>query len=167
MRQRWPTLTVLFVLALAACRPALDGEVIANPATAPVAVDPAEAARLLSDIRAAEGLGPVRVSPALNAIAADYALVLASSGVVDHNIGGRLRGRLDAAGYQWREAGENLGGGYRSLEEAFANWQASPGHNANLLAANVTEMGIATAFNADSPYRTFWVLLVALPEPPL
>ncbi len=156
-------IAILFAIGLAGCQP---GEVISDPATAPVIVDPVEAAQMLSSIRAAQGLGPVRVSSQLNAIAQRYANLLAAEGVVSHTLRGTFADRLRDANYRWLVVGENLGGGYRSLEEAFARWNASPSHRDNLLAVPVTDMGIATAFNASSPYRTFWVLIVALPEPP-
>lgn len=156
---------VLLVIGLAAC--GQRGEVISDPATAPVIVNPADAAEMLSAIRAVQGLGPVRVSSELNAIAQHYANVLAARGVVSHTVDGTFGDRLRIAGYRWIVAGENLGGGYRSLEEAFDRWNASPSHQANLLAVEATDIGIATAFNAASPYRNFWVLIVALPEPPL
>jgi hypothetical protein len=77
-------------LALAGCTTelALEGEAISNPALAPVDVDPADAARLLSQIRASGGLSPVVVSPTLNTIAQGYADVLASAGVVSHTVNG-------------------------------------------------------------------------------
>lgn len=157
----------LFVVAaaLSACNAGLppNTEVIDNPATAPVRVDPAEAARMLSEIRAEQGLPPVTASATLTAIAQDYADVLAAAGVVDHHFGSTLAGRLDEGGYVWAIAAENLGGGYRSLAEAFARWEASRSHRENLFAPDVTEIGIATAFNIDSPYRTFWVLLLGRP----
>ncbi|MHA1559557.1 MAG: CAP domain-containing protein [Alphaproteobacteria bacterium] len=154
-------------LALAGCTTelALEGEVISNPAVAPVNVDPADAARLLNQVRSSEGLSPVVVSPTLNAIAQGYADVLARAGVVSHTIDGVFADRLRAGGYVWVVAGENLGGGYRTLEEAFQRWRASPSHNANLLTPEIDEIGIATAFNVESPYRTFWVLIVGRSQP--
>lgn len=162
---RIAALLMLAMVGLAGCTTAatLPGESIANPATAPVEVSPQAAARLLSEMRAAEGLGAVVVSPRLNAIAEDYADVLAAAGRVEHDIGGSLGGRLADGGYVWVVAAENLGGGYRSLDEAFDRWYESRSHRANLLAPGVTEIGIATSFNIASPYRTFWVLLLGRP----
>lgn len=159
-------------LTLAGCVGATDGppagaEVIENPAVAPVNVNPQQAAALLSAMRADQGLPPVGVSATLNAIAQDYANTLAAAGEVSHRLDGTLGSRLADGGYLWVVAGENLGGGYRSLEEAFERWNASPSHRANLLSPAVTEIGIATAFNAASPFRTFWVLLLARPPAPI
>ncbi len=155
------------LLALAACStasvPTEGGEVISHPAEAPVPVDPAEAARIISSVRAENGLGPVTVSAQLNAIAQNYANVLAAKGAVAHDLDGRLQDRLSRAGYTVLIAGENIGGGYRSIGEAFDHWEHSPPHLANLLLPPYTKIGIATSFNMSSPYRTFWVLILALP----
>lgn len=154
----------LVVLAVAAglsgC--GLPGDVMTNPAEAPVEVDPRAAARVITAIRAENGLGPVATDPGLNAVAEEYADALAAAGVVSHNVGGRFSERIRGRGYA--NAAENLGGGYRSLDEAMAFWVASPGHFANLLLPGATHIGIATAFDAASPYRNFWVLILAQPE---
>jgi len=157
---------VLLTGALSACMQS-GPDVIDTPAAAPVIVRPAEAADLLSGIRAEEGLPRVVVSPTLNAIAEAYADRLAAADEVRHDLGSTLAERLAAGGYLWIEAGENLGGGYRSLEEAFERWYDSAAHRRTMVAPGVTEIGIATAFNAASPYRNFWVLLVARPEGPI
>ncbi len=160
-----PRLALLVMLvALAGCTETPQVEVISNPATAPVPVDPAEAARIINAFRADNGVPPVRVNAALNAIAQDYADRLAAYGQLTHELGGNLASRLRRGGYAYLAAGENLGAGYRSIDEAVARWEASPGHRANLLEAPLTQMGIATAFNIDSPYRTFWVLVLAAPR---
>ena len=155
--------SLVFLLVLAGCVPAPEIEVISNPATAPVQVNPAEAARILSAIRAEHGLPPVIVNPTLTVIAKDYAEILAVAGAVHHNLDSTLQMRLAAGGYQFVVAGENLGGGFRLIDEAYERWVASPSHFAILVDPLITEIGIATAFNIDSPFRTFWVLLVGLP----
>lgn len=162
---RLPHLALFALLvALAGCTQTPQVEVISNPATAPVPVNPAEAARIVNAFRADNGVPPVRVNATLNAIAQAYADRLAAYGQLSHELGGNVASRLRGGGYAYMAAGENLGAGYRSVEEAFARWEASPGHRANLLEAPLTEMGIATAFNINSPYRTFWVLILAAPR---
>jgi uncharacterized protein YkwD len=164
MRFRRPA-TLLLLAALGGCAGGeIAGDLTGVPAMRQVPVDPREAAAILTALRAEHDLPAVAVSPALNAIAQDYADVLAAAGEVGHRVGGTLASRLQAGGYVFSVAGENLGGGYRSVEEAFDLWAASPSHRANLLAEPITEIGIATAFNAASPYRTFWVLLVGRPQ---
>jgi uncharacterized protein YkwD len=158
----------LLLLVLVACLSGCNSdviipEVISNPASAPVAVSPAQAALIISQLRSEHDLPPVVVSSQLNAVAQAYADLMAAEGKVDHDLDGVLTSRLSRAGYVFVAAGENIGGGYHSVGEAFDRWEASPVHLANILAPPITEIGIATAFNAASPYRTFWVLVLAKP----
>ena len=104
----------------------------------------------------------VTVSAELNALAQDYADQLAAAGEITHDLTGTLRIRLTRAGYAFLMASENIGGGYRSIDEAFERWSASRTHLSNMLLP-VTQVGIATGFNIRSPYRTFWVLILAYP----
>lgn len=154
---------LLLVVLVAGCN-AGRVETISDPATAPVRVSPAEAARVLSGMRAARGLSAVSADATLNRIAQDYANRLAAADELRHDLGGSLEDRLADGGYVWVVAAENLGAGYRSLTEAFERWEASPSHRANLYATAVEEIGIATAFNGDSRFRNFWVLVLASPR---
>ncbi len=158
-------LLLLLVVGVAGCTagPVPNDFGAGPPAAAPVFVDPGRAAAIVTALRADHDLPPVRVSAALNDIAQDFADLLALRGTIGHDGGGSLRMRLRRGDYLYVVAGENLGGGYRSIEEAFGRWIASPEHLRNLLAEPITEIGIATAFNINSLYRTYWVLLMARP----
>lgn len=163
MAWRRSVFVLIAALLMAGCvaESGLPGTVISNPATAPVRVDPAAAARMVSAVRVDNGLSGVSADAALNAIAQRYADRMAAAGVVSHELGGSFQQRM-GSGYV--AAAENIGGGYRSLDEAMAYWIASPGHFANLVTPGVTRIGIASGFNAASPYRTFWVLVLAEPR---
>ncbi|MEO8456848.1 MAG: CAP domain-containing protein [Chloroflexota bacterium] len=52
--------------------------------------------------------------------------------------------------------GENIAAGFTTAQAVFTAWQNSPGHNANMLGANYTSMGIARAFVANSQYGWYW-----------
>jgi Cysteine-rich secretory protein family len=95
-------------------------------ALATVHVDPAAAATMLSAYRRTRGLGPVRLDPALTAIAQRQADAMAAANALSHNVAGNLAARLAAGGVNAREAGENIGGGYYSTEEAMSGWRNSP-----------------------------------------
>lgn len=58
--------------------------------------------------------------------------------------------RLDAFGYYWQHAGENLGEGQRSFDEVLFDWIESPIHCRMLMNPDVKEMGIAK-------YKKYWV----------
>lgn len=50
---------------------------------------------------------------------------------------------VSEAGYSYAYAGENLAKGFATSEGVMAGWLASPGHRANLLGQNYTEIGLA------------------------
>lgn len=50
--------------------------------------------------------------------------------------------RMDAAGVAYSAAGENIAEGYTTAEDVMAAWMQSPGHRANILSAQFTELGV-------------------------
>ncbi|MHA1189106.1 MAG: CAP domain-containing protein [Alphaproteobacteria bacterium] len=129
---------------------------------------PADAVRAVNAYRASKRRGPVVQNPALNATARAYAAKLARAGKVTHTLNGStLVKRLAATGYEWGIAAENLGGGYRSLDQAMVGWKTSrKGHNEILLRHAVTELGFAMKTRANGRYRSYWVLVLASPGEP-
>jgi uncharacterized protein YkwD len=106
----------------------------------------------------------LRTSPVLAETARRYAVELAARDRLDHvgSGGTTLRTRLREAGYPMRSAGENLAGGPETLEEAMANWLASPAHCENLMAADFQEFGLACVAGPGKLQR-YWVLHLAVP----
>lgn len=51
--------------------------------------------------------------------------------------------RISATGYTWSWEGENIAFGYSTLQSVMAGWLASPGHCANIMRPQFTEMGAA------------------------
>ncbi|MCL2508360.1 MAG: CAP domain-containing protein [Oscillospiraceae bacterium] len=51
-------------------------------------------------------------------------------------------------------AGENIAKGYRTAQEVMIGWMNSPGHRANILSGNFTEIGIGYCTGAGGPYWT-------------
>ncbi|MGQ7792096.1 CAP domain-containing protein [Faunimonas sp. B44] len=128
--------------------------------------DEGAAARLVAAFRAKSGLGPVTSDPLLRTAAERQALAMARADTLSHTVAGRLPGRVEAAGYDWGILVENLGAGYRTIEEAVAGWKASPEHRRNLLRDGVTQFGIGLAHAPASQYRYYWALILAMPRPP-
>ncbi len=141
----------------------------AAPAWAtPAWATPAEA--LLQQINAyreSRGLAALEPSPRLQAAAARHNADMAAEGYFAHTSpqGTRLRDRLEAQGYAFRFAAENLAGGQKTPAEVLRDWQDSPGHDANLLAADATHAGIAFLRNPGGrPSPRLWTLVVARPR---
>ena len=155
-------------LALAGCASGIDGaqrRAWSAKELAAVRVDPAAAAADLNAYRTSKGLKPVRLDPALTAMAERQAKAMASTDAVSHDAAGSFPTRLAASGIDATEAAENLGGGYLSLGEAMSGWRHSPGHDANLLMAGGSRFGIAIAKNPNTQYGVYWAMEIA-GEPP-
>lgn len=106
----------------------------------------------------------LRASPVLADSARRYAQELAARDRIDHvgAAGTSLRTRLREAGYLMKSAGENLAGGPETLEEAMAQWLASPAHCENLMVAEFQEFGLACVAGPGKLQR-YWVLHLAAP----
>ncbi len=155
----------LGALALAGCTaaPPEQHAVHARSAKAIAAVrlDPAAATTELNAYRASKGLRPVRLDPALTAMAERQAKAMAAGDALSHDVAGAFPARLTAGGVDAAEAGENLGGGYMSLDEALAGWRRSPEHDANLLIPDASRFGIALARNPQMQYGVYWAMEIA------
>jgi uncharacterized protein YkwD len=104
------------------------------------------------------GLAPLSLSPALEDAAQSYSEVLASSGCFDHTCGPvpDFADRDSQAGYtDWTDIGENIAAGYPTPEAVVASWMASPGHRANILSPQFTEIGVGMTAGGGV-YGTYW-----------
>lgn len=128
---------------------------------AAVRVDPAAATRILNAYRASRGLSPVRLDPALTAMAQRQADAMVAANTLSHDAGGSFQARVHSAGLDAARAAENLGAGYYSTEETFAGWKASAGHDSNLRMTEATRFGIALAKDPRTQYRAWWALVIA------
>jgi len=156
-------------LALAGCAAEPPEPRLAHHSAAAIAavrLDPAAAAAALKAYRAGKGLKPVRLDPALTAMADAQAKAMAAGNVLSHDVAGAFPARLAESGIDAWKAGENLGGGYMSLAEAMTGWRESSAHNANLLLAEGRRFGIAIAKNPDTEYGVWWAMEIAAEPAP-
>ena len=73
--------------------------------------------------------------------------------------------RAIAAGYRWRTIAENIAAGQDTPEEVVQGWLDSPGHCANIMRDDLTEMGAGYAVNqARVPARIYWTQVFATPR---
>ncbi|PKQ60342.1 hypothetical protein BZG02_19730 [Labilibaculum filiforme] len=61
--------------------------------------------------------------------------------------GDKFVDRLNAAGYNYNNAGENIALGYSTEENVINAWLTSQGHCANIMNPNFTEMGVGRIEN--------------------
>jgi uncharacterized protein YkwD len=115
------------------------------------------AARLISQYRAANGLGGVTVDERLNRAAEYQARAVAVTGILDH---GEFTSRMASFGISGYRA-ENLAAGSDSVEDVIARWKASPGHNQNMLLPMVTKVGLARVDSPGQGWGRYWALVLS------
>ena len=126
----------------------------------------ARAARdLINAYRRKKGLAPLTLNARLTRAAMAHSRDLARYDRISHHgsDGSDPWDRVKRTGYRPRLAAENVGTGQANLQEVFKGWQDSPGHNANLLLKDATQMGIALVYDPKTEYRTFWTLVLGSP----
>ncbi len=125
---------------------------------------------LINDLRAREGLPPLRVDRRLVAAAQEHAEDMAAHGFVGHDgsDGSLPAFRVDRTRYPWILILENTAGGHATASATFAAWQASETHRRNHLDPDVRHVGIGYAENGATSLRSYWVaVFAASPEAPL
>ena len=116
-------------------------------------------AAMVTQYRREHGLSAVKTDPQLTEIAERQAKAMAAPGIMDHSVAGSFASRIAPA--HTGRAAENIAAGTKTWAETFHAWQASPGHNANLLQPQADSIGIAVAHNEKTQYKTFWALVIA------
>ncbi|WP_229493973.1 CAP domain-containing protein [Massilia arenae] len=88
---------------------------------------------------------PLSWNPALGDAALAHSRDMATGRYFSHRAkdGSQATDRALRAGYSWRRVGENIAFGQRSPREAVEGWLNSPGHCANIMNRDFTEMGAA------------------------
>ena len=110
------------------------------PATSDFASERALILQQTNQLRAQNGLPPLRLNNALNDIAQDWSMQQARALTMSHRPNFTA---MYPAG--WSRASENVAAGY-SPSNVVAAWAGSPGHRANLLSSN-TDIGIGVAMH--------------------
>ncbi len=124
----------------------------------------AEVLAHVNQIRAAQGLEPVELNPALNAAAQRQLNDMLAHDFLGHigTDGTKPSQRVTATSYRWRAVGENCL--YRwdyNAAAAVSQWVNSPAHYANLIYAGFRDAGIAYGQNAAG--KIYYVLVLAAP----
>ncbi len=133
------------------------------PASAPAPSGLQQVVDLTNQRRAEHGLGALAVHAVLNAAAQGHSQDQAARDTMSHtgSDGSNPGDRIARAGYRFSAWAENVAMGYPDAASVMAGWMNSPGHRANILNGNVTQIGIGLAYAADgSPY---WTMTLARP----
>lgn len=126
-------------------------------------------ARHLSHQCGAQGFAPagnIRWNDRLAAAAREHAEDMAKRRYFAHEApeGGSVDERVTAAGYRWRAVGENIALAPGDSRRVVDLWMHSPGHCANIMSADFTEIGAAFAGPKNTRSNGYWVLVFASPR---
>ena len=110
---------------------------------------------------------PLVWNPALGNAALSHSQDMATRRYFSHRAldGSQAADRAVRAGYTWRRVGENIAFGQRSPREAVEGWLDSPGHCANIMNRDFTEMG--AAYGVTPQQQTgiiFWTQVFGTPR---
>jgi hypothetical protein len=104
-----------------------------------------------NDQRASNGRQSLKINSQLSAAAQAKANDMTSRNYWSHNTpdGKEPWTFIQASGYDYQKAGENLAYGFNSSQDTVIGWMNSPSHRENLLDANYTEVGFGFANAKD------------------
>jgi uncharacterized protein YkwD len=114
---------------------------------------------LVNQQRQQAGLGALQVSSQLVEEAQIQSTDMAELGVMDHVLPGSalptLQDRAQYVGYNYSYLGENIAFNYPDDNSVMTAWMNSPGHRANILDPNFTQMGVGIVYDGQGePYYT-------------
>jgi uncharacterized protein YkwD len=132
---------------------------LAAQETAPFKLTDTEKAilELTNAARKEHDLPPLKANPTLTTCARLHSANMASQKKMSHTLDGKTPfDRVDASGYAFKRAGENVayGKGPVSVKVIFQGWMDSPGHRKNILNRDFTEIGLGMGTNGDRAYYT-------------
>jgi len=112
---------------------------------------------LVNKERAAAGLSALTVNSTLANVAETKAADLRDENYFDHQSPkyGSPFDMMHSFGITYSYAGENIAKGQRTPDEVMNGWMNSPGHRANILNANYTQIGVG--YVTDSNGTGYWV----------
>ncbi|MEU0374478.1 CAP domain-containing protein [Streptomyces sp. NPDC006283] len=133
-------------------QPGQQGDQQTTAPTANAAVD--RILQLVNQERAKAGLSPMTLNPLLSRAAQGHSDEMARTGIYRHTgpDGSSPGDRIKQAGYSSSMWAENIHHRKDSPEIIMADWMKSPGHRANILNANLKEIGIG--MDASGSYWT-------------
>jgi hypothetical protein len=150
----------LFLIIIIVFGIAVSGRLLIMRGNFPAAVLNAVLADLANQDRGSESLHTLAINTTLQKAAQMKADDMASKGYFAHQSpdGHTPWYWFQQAGYEFSYAGENLAVNFGDSADVNTAWMNSPGHRANILNGNFTEIGIATAQGVFEGRSTIFVV---------
>lgn len=127
------------------------GQKIYIPETAPLKNVESEIVRLVNAERAKRGLQQLSVNWQAARVARIKSQDMINNNYFSHisPVYGSPFKMLESFQLRYSAAAENIAYGQRSAQEVMNSWMNSPGHRANILSGNVTQIGVGVAKKAN------------------
>ena len=109
---------------------------------------------------------PLSIDVRLQCAARKHSRAMGDDGFFAHddpNTGTSPFDRIEAEGYAFSAAGENIAAGYASPADVVQGWLDSDGHCANLMGGAYTHIGVGYAFAEGSDFGHYWTQVFATP----
>lgn len=118
---------------------------------------------LVNQQRAKAGLSPLSYNWELARVARYKSIDMMNKNYFSHTSPtyGSPFNMMENFGIRFSAAGENIAMGQRTPEEVMNAWMNSPGHRANILSNNYTQIGVG--FAKDKNGRTYWTQMFIRP----
>lgn len=134
-----------------------------KPAVSPSGNYESQVAELVNKERAAQGLAPLKFNSDLSKVAKLKAQDLRDKNYFSHTSPtyGSPFDMMKSYGIRYTAAGENIAKGYMTPAAVMKGWMNSPGHRANIMNNNFTEIGVG--YVTDSSGAGYWVQMFIRP----
>jgi len=119
--------------------------------------------------RAKAGLGALTLNNQLAEAAQGHSDSMAADDFFSHTgaDGSTVSDRVQEEGYEFARTGENIAAGQTTAEQVVEGWMNSPGHRANILNADYTEIGIGYELLENDTgsvnYNRYWTQVFGKP----
>ena len=115
-------------------------------------------------------LQPLKLNERLTDVAQDHSYDMAQDDFFSHTgvDGSIVSDRVENSGYEYFITGENIAAGQTSAAEVVEEWMDSPGHRANILNPNYTEIGVGYEYLENDTgslnYDRYWTQVFGTPS---
>lgn len=119
--------------------------------------------------RAITGCNPLTINNMLVTAAQGHSQDMAQNDFFSHNgsNGSSPWDRMEAAGYSFSAAGENIAAGQETPEDVMTSWMNSSGHRANILNCNFEDIGVGYVYlendTGETNYHHYWTQVFGKP----
>ena len=119
--------------------------------------------------RTKAGLEPLKLNQQLADAADSHSDSMAEDDFFSHTgaDGSNVGDRVQSNGYDYLALGENIAAGQQTAEEVVQGWMESPGHRANILNSDYTEIGIGYEYLENDTgtvnYNHYWTQVFGTP----